>query len=84
MPKIFLIRQGLEEQHELLAGLNRSKPGTDLWPEPDILNHQEEAEALQGKSWLSYDLCMNFERKLTMVHDTIINKVVWFSLLSER
>ena len=51
MPKIFLIRQGLEEQHQLLAGLNRTKPGTDLWTEPDILNHQEEAEDLQGKSF---------------------------------
>ena len=59
MPKIFLIRQGLEEQHELLAGLNRTKPGPDLWTEPDILNHQEEAEDLQGKSFLSSYLCMN-------------------------
>ena len=73
MPKIFLIRQGLEEQHELLAGLNRSKPGTDLWPERDILNHQDEAEALQGKSLLSHNLCMKLKRKLTIVHDTIIN-----------
>ena len=74
MPKIFLIRQGLEEQQKLLAGLNRSKPGTDLWPEPDILNHQDEAEALQGKSLLSHNLCMNLKRKLTIVHDSIINQ----------
>ena len=48
MPKIFLIRQGLEEQHQLLAGLNRTKPGPDLWSEADI-SHQEEEEVLQGK-----------------------------------
>ena len=49
MPKIFLIRQGLQEQHELLAGLTRAKPEADLWAESVIINH-EDTEIAHGKS----------------------------------
>ena len=76
MPKIFLIRQGLEEQHELLAGLNRTKPGPDLWSEPDIFNHQEEEEVWKGKRFLIES--MNKEGKLTMVQ--MVNNFILFIL----
>ena len=64
MPKIFLIRQGLEEQHELLAGLNRSKPGPDLLSEPDIFNHQEEVEVWKGKRLLIKSMDYGLGRKI--------------------
>ena len=48
MPKIFLIRQGLQEQHELLAGLTRTKAEPDLWAESVIINH-EDTEIAHGK-----------------------------------